>query len=321
VSGDVREVPFRFQLSDLTLLSVKRRLVVRAFGVDDAELADRPLLAPAEELPSDADGFLLRSLPLRGEERSVFRVSGQHPGVSRFLCYVLQCFPRYYIDMRQSFEDYKQKFSGKTRSTLARKVRKLAEHCGGHVHWQAFRHVDELDAFIRLAREVSAKTYQERLLDAGLPSSSEFAAEARRLAERDQVRAYILFDRDRPISYLYCPVHEGVIAYAYLGYDPGYRHLSVGTVLQWLALESLFNEARFRYFDFTEGDSDHKRLFATGHVDCANLAFLRPTLSNRLLVHGHEAFGSAVEALGRVLEEHALKARVRRWLRFGRAAS
>ena len=46
-------------------------------------------------------------------------------------------------------------------------------------------------------------------------------------------------------------VREGIVDYAYLGYDPDYLHLSVGTVLQWLALDSLFAERRFRFFDFT----------------------------------------------------------------------
>jgi hypothetical protein len=73
------------------------------------------------------------------------------------------------------------------------------------------------------------------------------------LAAGGQVRAYLLFDGERP--YLYCPVQGDVVIYRYLGYDPDYARMSVGTVLQWLALEELFREARFRMFDFTEGES------------------------------------------------------------------
>jgi CelD/BcsL family acetyltransferase involved in cellulose biosynthesis len=318
MTGDSFEIPFRFQVSDRTLFAVRRRMRVRAFGIDDAALAEHPLAVPVQELSPESDGLLLRSLPLRDARPGVHGVSVQ-PGGLRLLCYVMQRFPRYYIDMKQSFEDYRRKFSSKTRSTLTRKIRKFAEHCGGRLHWQAYRRADELDVFMRLARRVSAQTYQERLLDAGLPADIGFETDARKLAADNQLRAYILFDGDRPVSYLYCPVSDGVIGYAYLGYDPEYSQLSVGTVLQWLALESLFNERRFRYFDFTEGESDHKRLFATGHLECANVAFLRPTLANRLLAHGHHAFGRTVEAVGRRLQEHDLKTRVKHWLRFGRA--
>jgi CelD/BcsL family acetyltransferase involved in cellulose biosynthesis len=114
---------------------------------------------------------------------------------------------------------------------------------------------------------------------------------------------------------------ENQMRVTYRGYDPDYLRLSVGTVLQWLAVESLFAEKRFRYFDFTEGESEHKRLFSTGHLDCANVALLRPTLANRMLAHSHLRFGRAVEALGKWLEAHDLKKRIRSWLRFGRGAS
>ena len=158
-------------------------------------------------------------------------------------------------------------------------------------------------------------------MDAGLPCEPDYIARAKRLADEDSVRAFLLFDGERPVSYLYCPVHDGIVQYAFLGYDPEYRHHSVGTVLQWLALESLFGENRFRYFDFTEGESEHKRLFSTGKFDAANVAILRPTLANRLLVSSHLGFVSAIEAIGRRLAAHNLKSKARRWLRFGREAA
>ena len=237
------------------------------------------------------------------------------------LRYVMQCFPRYYIDMTQGFDDYRKKFSSKTRATLTRKAKKFAELGSGHIRWERISRADDLDRFWTLARQVSVKTYQERLLDAGLPADPGFIAEAKRQADADCLRAFLLFDGDRPVSYLYCPVQDGIVVYAYLGYDPDYLRLSVGTVLQWLALESLFSEKRFRYFDFTEGESEHKRLFSTGHFDCANVALLRPTLANRLLVHSHLCFVRAIQALGAWLETHDLKRRIRAWLRFGRGAS
>jgi len=309
-----QSVAFRFQLSDWTLFSIHRRLQVRAFGVGDSvtELDQLPPLLP------DTSGVMLRSLPVSTASVGIRELE---LGGQRLLSYVLQCFPRYYIDMSQSFEDYKAKFSGKTRSTLGRKIRKFAELGGGQIRWERFTRADDLERFWQLARQVSIKTYQERLLDAGLPDDPAFFEQARRLADADNLRAFLLFDGERPVSYLFCPVREGIIEYAYLGYDPEYLRLSVGTVLQWLALESLFAEQRFHYFDFTEGESEHKRLFATGSVSCANIALLRPTLTNRLLAHSHHRFGRFTEALGGWLERHELKTRVKRWLRFGRAAA
>jgi len=95
----------------------------------------------------------------------------------------------------------------------------------------------------------------------------------------------------------------------------------IGSVLQWLALESLFGERRFRYFDFTEGESKHKRFFATHHYNCANIALLKPTLRIKMIARAHDYFNRAIESLDRWLDKHNLRARTRRWLRSGHAAA
>jgi CelD/BcsL family acetyltransferase involved in cellulose biosynthesis len=309
---------FKYQLSDWTLFSLPRCMQVRAYVLGATPDATLPSLQPG------SDGLLLRSVPVASDPTSglspslatVGRITQQGQNLLR---YVVQRFPRHYINMAgKDFEAYKAKFSGKTRSTLTRRVKKFAEACGGTLRWERFTRPEELPRFWQLARDVSAKTYQERLLDAGLPDSAGYRAQALEWAAEDRLRAFLLFDGERPVSYLFCPLHDDVVEYAYLGYDPGYKHLSAGTVLQWLALESLFDEGRYRFFDFTEGESDHKRLFGTDHLQCANVALLRPTVTNRLLVHSHWRFNQGGDALGRWAERHGLKKRIRHWLRFRR---
>ena len=68
------------------------------------------------------------------------------------------------------------------------------------------------------------------------------------------MRAFLLFLAGEPVAYLYLPVSGRTLIYAYLGYDAEHAHLSPGTVLQMAALENLFAEKRFAYFDFTEGE-------------------------------------------------------------------
>jgi CelD/BcsL family acetyltransferase involved in cellulose biosynthesis len=219
--------------------------------------------------------------------------------------------------MRQSFAEYKDKFSSKTRSTLNRKIRKYAEYCGGEISWRVYRTPEEMPEFFQLARAVSRITYQEKLLDAGLPDSEEFQHEMKRLAEQGQARGFILFHQERPVSYLYCPVDDGVLIYAFLGYDPEYMNYSVGTVLQWLALESLFEENEFRFFDFTEGQSEHKKLFATHSVQCANVFFLRSSLRNKFLLHSQKAFDDFSKSVGDMLHHLGIKTVVKKLMRSG----
>lgn len=306
-----RSVPFKFQLSDWTLFSVSIPLQVRSEQLVDQTPSVEEPTPPVDELIDGSQGFLIRGLPIAKELPSLSRIG-------TYLRYIPLQYQHCYIDLGLSFEGYQQKFSSKTRSTIKRKIKKYAEHCGGTVPWKTYKDPDEMRDFFRLARTVSKLTYQERLLDAGIPESEEFIQQAESLAADQQVRAYILFDGERPVAYLYCPVQAGVLVYAYLGYDPEYMHLSVGTVLQWLAVEQLFGEARFRFFDFTEGESDHKRLFATHQRQCANVFLVKRSLRNSVLIRGHLLMDQFSMWLGAKLDQWGVKARIKRFLRFAR---
>lgn len=304
------KVPIKLQLGDKTLLAPELWLQVREVGIDDETLPVAEPIPPADPLETNSQGFLIRSLRIIGEQLVLRERDG-------YLCYISSRHQRYYIDMRQPFEEYKGKFSSKTRSTLNRKVRKYAEHCGGSISWKVYKSAGEMPEFFQLARAVSQVTYQEKLLDAGLPDSEEFRREMDQLAQQGHVRGFILFYRDIPVSYLYCPVVNDVLIYAFLGYNPSYMNFSVGTILQWLALENLFAERCFRFFDFTEGQSEHKKLFATHHIQCANVFFLRSNLRNRLLLHSQRIIDNFSKLTGDKLDQLGLKSKVKKMMRFG----
>ena len=308
----LRAVPFKFQMSDLTLLTLSIPLQIRAVGLADELLAEQlPTAPPIVELDAGSQGFVIRGLPLAAQKSRIQKCGA-------FLVYVPQQYQHYFIDLHIGFDAYVTKFSSKTKATVMRKIRKYAEYSGGSISWKTYRTSEEMMEFLRLATPLSKSTYQDRLLDAGLPQSETFRSDALARAKNNRARAFVLFDRGRPVSYLYCPVDDGILTYAFQGYDPEYMHHSVGTVLQWLAVEQLFNEGIFRYFDFTEGQSDHKRLFATHHRQCANVFFLRSSIRNICLVHAHAFMDSFSVKLGEVLEHIGLKAKVKRFLRFAR---
>lgn len=304
----MRKVPFKFQLSDWTLFQASLPLQLRSIELAEAGKPEAVAIPGEDNLAPGSQGFALRRLPVEG---ALPRLARSGP----FLRYVPLQYQHCYIDLGTSFEDYQKKFSSKTRSTINRKIRKYTEHCGGSLKWHSYRSPDEVPSFFQLARAVSKLTYQEKLLDAGLPDTPEFIERSRALAANGQLRAYVLFDGERPVSYLYCPVQDGVAIYAYLGYDPAYMHLSVGTVLQWLALEEMFNEGGLRYFDFTEGQSDHKRLFATHQRQCAHVYLVRPTLRNAAILRGHALMDRFSSWTGQMLDRYGVKAKVRRLIR------
>lgn len=258
-----------------------------------------------------ADGIFLPSYPTSTQLPRVAFVDGR-------ICFVRAQYRRFFVELDGTFELYQQQFSGKTRATLRKKRQRFAELSGGTLEWRVYRTAQEFDDFYAQARTVSARTYQETLLDAGLPASAEFQDESRQLAERGQVRAFLLFQTGRPVAYLYCRTVDGVVFYDHVGFDPDYRMHSPGTVLQWVALEYLFAEQQHRIFDFTEGEGAHKELFATAHRDCADVLIFRRTARNLVLVVLYASLSAASRAAVELLKKARIYQRVKAFVRFGR---
>ncbi|SMF61346.1 GNAT family N-acetyltransferase [Allosphingosinicella indica] len=278
-----------------TIATVRRKLVRVPLSLDDVLAARLPDLTGA-----DGDGYLVTSLP----EALLPAFRAARPDLAAF---VRQRYPRRYADLRQPFDAWLGGLSGATRSGLKRKLRKAAD-----TEVRAFHRPEQVADFHRHARAVSALTYQERLLDAGMPDGRDVVAEIAALAARDAMRGWVLFVKEQPIAYLYAPAAGDTLIYAYLGHDPAYGHLSPGTVLQAEAFRELMAEGRFARFDFTEGDGQHKRQFATGAVNCVDVLLLRRTPANLATGALLAAFDGGVAAAKTVIGSLGLGTLARR---------
>ncbi|WP_010544359.1 GNAT family N-acetyltransferase [Sphingomonas elodea] len=271
-------VPLRFMIGARTLFALRPRLLRVPLTLVDARAGGAPSL-PA--LPPDAQGYWLTSLP--EAQLDAVRRSGM-------IGFVRQRYVRSFVDLSIGFDAWFAGLSANTRQGLKRKAKRLAAESGGRLDVHRFRTPDELAVFHPAARALSARTYQERLLGAGLP---EDLAGLQRLAAADAVRAWLLTLGDRPIAYLCCRADGDTLLYAHVGHDPEASHLSPGAVLQLEALRDLFGD-RFAWFDFTEGEGQHKRQMASGGVACVDLLLLRPTLANRATLTTLRGFDGGV---------------------------
>jgi CelD/BcsL family acetyltransferase involved in cellulose biosynthesis len=296
----------KFQVSDILLARRNIPLLTHACTLDEIISGRSP--DPPSDLPPNYHGFLIRSHPGRALEGTIQR-SGA------FAAYTMTSYQHCYIDLSGSFTDYQGKFSAKTRATINRKIKRFSTECKGAMTFRAYSQPADLQAFHRSARQVSALTYQERLLDAGLPAEQDFVDRMLEDAARGNVRAYLLFRGEQPVAYLYCPVVQKTLVYAFLGFDPSYGEWSVGTILLWLSLESIFSEKAFAYFDFTEGESSQKQMFSTHRVPCFNRLFMRDTRRTRLLLSAHRQFDRTSHRLGTIVGRWGLKPTLKRLLR------
>ena len=302
--GSGQSVALRIEVAGRTIGHVRRHLAVVPHNLDAALTGGGDALPPAGR-----DGWLLRSLPRP-------RLPALRAQWDGWLVAVRQQYPRHYIAMQPgSFDDWWQGFSSKTRSTLARKARRLADRFDGGFTVRSYRTPADVAEFMTIAGDLSRRTYQARLMQAGLPVGEADIAQAVAAAAADNIRAFLLFGGERPIAYLYLPVEQDVLVYAYLGYDPDFADLSPGTVLHVEAMRALYQENRFRAFDFTEGDGAHKAQFGRATIDCADVLVLRPTLRNcaaLAMMQGVDGLAMRGKAL---LDRMGLRARVKALIR------
>ena len=300
-------VPIDFTVGSRRLFSVKRNLVTwGGLSLDELVSPRYSMTAPP---PSAGDGYRVQSVPLALVPAMQARLEG-------YLIGARQDYQRHYIEMDGSFADYMARFSGKTRSTLRRKARKLEKEVGAAYAITEHRTPAEVEDFLNKARPLSAKTYQARLLDAGLPDTPEAAREMMEWAEADLMRGFLLHSAQGPIAYLSLPISRGVVVrYAHLGYDPDWARLSPGTVLQMEALERLFSEERFERFDFTEGDGAHKAMFGTHSVACSSFVLLSHSLANRALLASRASVDASVAGLKSLAQRSGALAGIRARLR------
>lgn len=287
----------KFQVGARTLAAVDRDLARVALSLDDVLAGFVPTLPPAGR-----DGYAITSLP----EALLGGVS-----TTGLLAFVRQRYVRYHTHLTSGHDAWLAGLSANARSSLKRKTKKLAAASGGTLDIRAYRTPDEFAVFHPLARAVSATTYQERLLDAGMPGDARSVAYLHAAAAADALRAWLLFVDDEPVAYLCCTASGDTLLYNHVGHDPAANDLSPGIVLQAEAMRQLFAD-RFARFDFTEGEGQHKRLFATAGTPCVDLLLLRPTIANRALLIALGGFERATAFAKRGLTHPRLAGLARR---------
>ncbi len=297
--------PLKLQVGARTLATIRRRLVRMPFSLD---MVLAGVLPPLAALPPSADGYIVTSLPVGLVDEAARRMPGG-------IVHIVQRYVRYHADLSIGHDAWLAGLSANARATIRRKSRRLAEANDGRIDVRAYSDPAGLAVFHDHARAVSATTYQERLIGEGMPDDAESRRAMAALAAVGRIRAWLLFLGERPVAYLWCSIEGDVVRYDHVGHDPAFAPLSPGAVLQAVAMRDLQAEARFRLFDFTEGEGQHKRQFATGGTPCVDLLILRRTPGNRATVAVLAGFDEVL-ALGKRLAVHprlaALAKRVRR---------
>jgi hypothetical protein len=301
----IQPVDFWFSCGEsLCFRTVKLNAVVVNAARGDASPA-----AFVPNLPSGVDVvYAIEEAPER-PERALTRL----PQALRYT--IFPAYRRSFIDIQGSYESYLGKFSMKTRQTWRRKLTKLQRAGQGQVCWRVFRSVEDMGEFHSLACQVAKTTYQEKLYNSGILDTAAFRDQLERNAGADLIRGYVLFLNQRPIAYYYCFAIDDTLVSSKIGFDPEFAQLSPGAMLLHRMLEGLFEQDRFRRFDFGRGEFTYKEHYATTHMLCADTFYFPRTAENLAFAAAHHGMAVVSRSVGRSLATIGVKDSVKRSLR------
>jgi hypothetical protein len=165
---------------------------------------------------------------------------------------------RWRAHLPETFPDYLQARSAKTRSNIQRYSRRLESRFGDGVSLRLFQTPAELPRLVRDTRAVSEKTYQHGL-GAGFADTELDRALRRLAAERGWLHAWVLYLDGVPSAFWHGTLYRRIFYTGPTGYDPEHRDLRLGTYVLARMAEHLCDKAD--WMDFGLGDAEYKRHF------------------------------------------------------------
>ena len=302
-----RPISLRFMLGEKPLFAVRFN-VTRLSGHFSELPADPDDQVRQRQISKKSDGIFIRSQPV---SETLLRIK-KLPFAIR---YVPAQYKHYYTDLTGNFEDYQKSLSKKQKAEILRMIRKLKEMSGGELDLRQYKTVEDMADFYKYAGEISAKTYQEKLLNVGFPKGEAVIKNLNEEAARNEVYGFVLFLNNTPIAYSYGRLRDKILFSAYLGYDPEYSKYKPGSVLTYNVMEKLFADPAVRMYDHGQGEGFHKKFFATGCAQCCDLYYFRPTLRNIFMVLLHTCFERVSNGMTRLADKIGIKVKLKKYFR------
>jgi Acetyltransferase (GNAT) domain len=167
-----------------------------------------------------------------------------------------------------------QGFSNSHRRSVKSHAKQIEKKLNGRLNIRCFRALDELEEGISVLEEVARKTYH-RGLGVGFEDTSRSRQMLQFYARRGQLRMYVLFDADKPITFWAGISHDGWFHLEHTGFDPEYRDCSPGTYLFVKMIECFCAEG-MQGIDFGLGDAVYKERFGNESFEEAVVEIYAP---------------------------------------------
>lgn len=288
--------------------------------VPDDEAALDAFVSALGRASSAAQLVFIESLDVSSPLAKRFEAAAREPGARFWLHRSGGTSTHRLVRVPGSFKEYADKWSGRTRRTLAYKWRKLEAASAerrGKLSVKRYRLPGEVAELISHAERVSSKSWQGTRLGKVIAEERQ-GRTIRAYAENGWLRSYVLLSGDAPLAFVIGYQAYGTYIYDVPAYDPAWAAHNPGSALLYRMLEDLTSEDRPEVVDFGYGDNEYKRLFSTDAYEETNVYLVQKSAYTGLARATHEAAAVLGSAARSGLDRLGLRERVRHLLR-GRA--
>jgi hypothetical protein len=213
----------------------------------------------------ESDAVLFHYLPEDSEFCSLIKTLPQ------FFCkdYQPENTKNWWVQLPASKDEFLNRMSSKHRYWIRRKERLLEKAYQGEVLFKWFRGKNELESLFRDAESVAKKTYQ-RGLGVGFIDDQENRKRYSLSAEKDWLRAYILYLKGEPVAFWIGTLYARTFYLDSTGFDPTLAEHELGKLLFVKMIDNLCADGVSRV-DFGYGDAFYKRQFGEGHMPVTSI--------------------------------------------------
>lgn len=192
-------------------------------------------------------------------DSQIFNLSRKMPG---FLCrdYIPVVDSHWQTTALDGKEDFYKNLSRNERRNISRHTKSLEKKASSQVKLRSFRGLPELQEFISTASEISSVTYQ-KILTGGFTGSDSVRALLTQAAQKDWLRAYILYAGSEPIAFESGLIYKSTYFAEYRGFHPDWSIGSPGSILLLKVLDEFSRDPEVKRYDYGFGDSSYKQRY------------------------------------------------------------
>lgn len=315
---EVHPTALKFGLGEVTMLrkrvqrfALERTPLVAGNG---SSMVGGCFEALAERLPANSAVFL-RGVPEGSEPHAQI---ADRDGALRKSFHVVPHGPSYTrckIAWDGSFETYLNSLGKVTRKDLRRTLKKAEEATPS---WRMERYTGQGDVvpYLEVASEVSAKTYQRRLLGEGIVNNERHRANLLNAARTRRFLGHVLFAGSEAVAFHLSYVDGTRLYMIEGGYDPAWAKAQPGMLTFLLMLQDLErHRVPVTTLDYLYGGGTYKERTSNLKTTERHYYLIKKGLNGSALAAAMHATEAVSRHIGGLLERYQLKAFVTRNIR------